>query len=61
MGALRSMAANTERIRAAAGSAVTSASETQPTTVAANRNTLIAVGERPLGTFPEAPPYPSTL
>ena len=41
----------TERIRAAAGSPVTSASETQPTTAAANGSTLIAVGKRPLGTF----------
>lgn len=51
----------TERIRAAAGSPVTSASETQPTTAAANGSTLIAVGKRPLGTFPETPPYPASF
>jgi len=33
----------------------------QPTTAAANASTLLAVGKRPLGTFPETPPYPSTL
>ncbi|HGM4891132.1 TPA: zonular occludens toxin domain-containing protein [Stenotrophomonas maltophilia] len=51
----------TERIRAAAGAPVTSASETQPTTAAANGSTLIAVGKRPMGTFPETPPYPASF
>ncbi|HHA2826071.1 TPA: Zona occludens toxin, partial [Stenotrophomonas maltophilia] len=51
----------TERIRAAAGAPVTSASETQPTTAAANGSTLIAVGKRPLGTFPETPPYQASF
>lgn len=53
--------ATTARIKAAAGSPVTSASETQPTTAAANGSTLIAVGKRPLGTFPESPPYPTSF
>lgn len=53
--------ATTARIEAAAGSPVTSASETQPTTGAANGSTLIAVGKRPLGTFPETPPYPASF
>lgn len=53
--------ATTARIKAAAGSPVTSASETQPTTAAANGSTLIAVGKRPLGTFPETPPYPPSF
>ncbi len=53
--------ASTARIKAAAGSPVTSASETQPTTAAANGSTLIAVGKRPLGTFPETPPYPASF
>lgn len=53
--------ATTARIKAAAGSPVTSASETQPTTAAANGSTLIAVGKRPLGTFPETPPYPASF
>lgn len=43
------------------GAPVTSASETQPTTAAANGSTLIAVGKRPLGTFPETPPYPASF
>lgn len=51
----------TERIRAAAGAPVTSASETQPTAAAANGSTLISVGKRPMGTFPETPPYPASF
>lgn len=51
----------TERIRAVAGSPVTSASETQPTAAAAKGSTLIAVGKRPMGTFPESPPYPASF
>ena len=43
----------TARIRAAA-SPVTSASETQPTTAASTRDTIISVGSRPVGTFPES-------
>lgn len=39
----------------------TTARETQPTTAAANGSTLIAVGKRPLGTFPETPPYPASF
>ncbi len=45
----------------AAGSLVTSASGTQPTTAAANGSTLIAVGKHPLGAPLGTPPYPSTL
>lgn len=44
----------TARIRAAA-SPVTSASETQPTTAASTRDTIISVGTRPMATFPESP------
>lgn len=35
--------------------------ETQPTAAAANGSTLIAVGKRPLGTFPETPPYQASF
>lgn len=43
----------TARIKAAA-SPVTSASETQPTTAAGTRDTIISIGNRPIGTFPES-------
>lgn len=43
----------TARIRAAA-SPVTSASETQPTSAASTRDTVISVGTRPMATFPES-------
>lgn len=46
-------AQTTERIRAA-GSPVTSASETQPIIAASTGDTVIAVGARPMGTFPES-------